>query len=701
MLVLLPETRTTIEIPRLRLMAEVRAGGVNVEKRTAELVWTTGAKVLRGFYNRFYEELSLDRKHVRMERLKSGRAPVLDAHNRWSLRDQIGVVEDAELKSDSGTALVRFSKREDVEPIFRDVADGIIRNVSIGYDVHLYRQVEKADDKIPTYRAEDWEPFEISPVPVGADAGAGFRSEVDGGDEEADPSGRPARRGPKHFCTFVSRSKESTTMEPSTTPPAATEQPQPPTAEESRAAQDAGRKAEKERIAGIQRAVAAAGLDAGEARTIEQELVAKDLTVDQARARVLDHLATKHEASRTDQHVRADRVEVVEMEAEKWQRGAGAALLVRTGYAELLAAAAKKQPDARAFRGLELDPGEFRGMTMLDLARESLERAGVKTRGMTKMELVGKAFTHRSSGMASTSDFPILLENTLHKVLQAAYAMAEDTWRQFCAVGSVGDFRAHNRYRLGSFGALDAVPESGEFKYKAIPDGEKGSITASTKGNLIALTRQAIINDDLGQFMSLAQRLGRAAGLSIEADVYALLALNSGLGPTQSSDSQPLFHSNRANVGTGATLSVASIDADRVIMASQKDPALKEYLSLRPAVLLVPIGLGGAARVINQAQYDVDPVTTNATNKFQMPNKVVGLFRSVVDTPRLTGTRRYLLADPAIAPVIEVAFLDGNQAPFMETQEGWNIDGTSWKVRIDYGVAAVDFRGAVTNAGTP
>jgi hypothetical protein len=93
--------------------------------------------------------------------------------------------------------------------------------------------------------------------------------------------------------------------------------------------------------------------------------------------------------------------------------------------------------------------------------------------------------------------------------------------------------------------------------------------------------------------------------MTVEIDVYALLALNGGLGPSQT-DTQPLFHANRSNVGVGAALSAAAIDADRVVMASQKDPSLNEVLDLRPAVLLVPVGLGGQARVINQSQYDPD-----------------------------------------------------------------------------------------------
>ena len=89
----------------------------------------------------------------------------------------------------------------------------------------------------------------------------------------------------------------------------------------------------------------------------------------------------------------------------------------------------------------------------------------------------------------------------------------------------------------------------------------------------------------------------------------------------------------------------------------------------------------------------------DTANKLQRPNMVNGLFRDIVDTPRLSGTRRYLFADAMEAPVLEVAFLDGSQTPYLEVQNGFDVDGARYKVRLDYGVGAVDYRGAVTNAG--
>ncbi|QDQ26708.1 Clp protease ClpP [Chitinimonas arctica] len=327
----------------------------------------------------------------------------------------------------------------------------------------------------------------------------------------------------------------------------------------------------------------------------------------------------------------------------------------------------------------------YRGHTLLDLARASLARANIRTDGMDKMQIVAAAFTQ------SGSDFPILLENAMHKSLQAAYAIAADTWTRFCARGSVSDFRAHPRYRVGSLGNLDSLSELGEFKNKSIPDGEKAAITAGTKGNIINLSRQAVINDDLGAFVGLATMLGRAAKRTVEADVYALLASNPVM-----KDGNPLFHASHGNIGVAAPPSVASFDEARVLMAKQKDVGGNDFLDLRPAIWLGPTGMGGDAKVINGAEYDPD-----TSNKLQKPNKVRGLFSDLVDSPRLDGTAWYAFANPVDAPVIEVAFLDGQDQPFLELENGFSVDGARYKVRLDYGTGAIDHRGATMNNGTP
>lgn len=448
-------------------------------------------------------------------------------------------------------------------------------------------------------------------------------------------------------------------------------------------------KLERDRNTGIRTAVRAAGLG----DSVADEMISAGTPLDQARAQVLEQLAEKQRQTPTND---ANRGAVVtDDEAEKWNRGVEAWLYQKAGVAQIVRqAAAKGHP---AFANVSLEPGEFRGLSLLDLCRMSLDRRGIKTTGMDKMAIAGRAMTlTRDSGVLgaqTTSDFTVSLETALHKTLLASFVIVPDSWRRFSRVGSVSDFRAHNRYRLGYLGRLDRVLESGEFKNKAIPDTTKESIAAVTRGNIIALSRQAIVNDDMGVFNQIAAQAGRAAALSVEMDVYDLLAENAGLGPVMG-DGNTLFHASHGNIGSNSALTVAGLEADSVLLASQTDASENEFLNLMPGVLLVPIGLRGTALVLNDAAFDPD-----TPNKLQMPNRVRGLVQDIVGTPRLTGTRRYLFADPAIMPVIEVAFLEGQQEPFLEMKDGWRIDGVEWKVRLDYGVAAIEWRGAVTNAG--
>lgn len=373
------------------------------------------------------------------------------------------------------------------------------------------------------------------------------------------------------------------------------------------------------------------------------------------------------------------RVETVEDERTKIVAACSQALMARGGVIDR---------DGKRVTMESANP--WRGSTLVDLAKASLVRAGIRTDGMDKMQIVAAAFTQ------STSDFPILLENTMNKSLQAGYAITPDTWSRWCKTGSVSDFRAHNRYRVSSLGNMPTVPEAAEFPYTAMPDGEKSSISVTTKGFIVAVTRQLVINDDLDALTGIPTAMGRAAKRTVEAAAYTSLALNAGLGPSLT-DGNPLFHNRgtgKNNITTGAAYSVVAIDADRVAMASMLDVGGNDFLDLRPAVALVPMGLGSTARIINADQYDPD-----AANKLQRTNISRGTFRDIVDTPRITGTRRYIFADPNQAPAMEVAFLDGNMEPFLDGEQGFDVDGSRWKVRLDFGVAGIDFRGAITNAG--
>lgn len=649
----------TRQTPKLDFRASFEPSTVDVEKRTVDLIWTTGARVLRGYWEPYLEELSLDPKHVRMERLQSGAAPLLNSHGSYDISQVLGVVESARLEKSKGTATVRFDSGPEGEDAFRRVREGTLRNVSVGYTTYKMQKVEDGATTTPVYRAIDWEPAELSLVPIGADAGSVVRS-----------------AGGLNPCEFIEERDMPTPEVPTTPAPIPTPAPAAPT--DIRALE----RAATERVLGIQRV----GRALSRPQTEVDAAIQNGLTLEEFRAAAVEALASAPaDKGGTIPFVPSASISAGADERDKYQRCAEAAIFLRAGTSKMVA-----EGEAKRGQKIDLDPGPCRFMSLRELARDCLERAGHSTRGMSPDQLVGLAFTARAGN--TTSDFPIVLENALNKTALSAYGLTPDTWREWCATGTLTDFRPHNRYRPGSLGVLDALPEGAEYKNATIPDSEKQSITGATKGRIIAISRQMIINDDMGAFNDVATRLGRAAALTIEVDAYAALLANPVMG-----DGLALFHATHGNIGAGgAAISVATIDADRVLMASQQDPAKNEYIDARPAVLLVPVGLGGQARVINQAQYDTDKVA-NARN--QEPNKVVGLYRKVIDTPRLTGTTRYSFADPSIYPVMEVAFLNGVQEPYLETMQTWRVDGAEFKLRIDYGIAPRDWRGVVRNPG--
>ncbi|WP_458068642.1 ClpP-like prohead protease/major capsid protein fusion protein [Rhodanobacter sp. BL-MT-08] len=329
--------------------------------------------------------------------------------------------------------------------------------------------------------------------------------------------------------------------------------------------------------------------------------------------------------------------------------------------------------------------------TLMGVAEKMLIRAGVNTRDMSREDMARRVLA--SSGPQTTSDFQLLLENVLNKVIIGGYNTANFTWNRFCMTGTLSDYRPHGRYHLSSFSDLKPVNEAGEYENGVLGDGAKETITAIRKGRILEITPEVLINDDLGAFTRIAAALGQAAGRTIEKDVYALFALNNGFGPTMN-DGLPLFDAGHHNIAPGAAPSVTAFDLIRQQMATQLDVGGNDYLDIMPAVFLAALSLNGAALTLNEALYD-----TSVSNKFQVPNIVRGMFRDIVTTPRLPPTKWYALADAAMEPVFEVAFLDGVSTPTLQQETNFRTDGLAWKVVHRYGVAAIGWRGGVMNPG--
>jgi hypothetical protein len=689
-----PDVKQKIE-GSMQMRALFVPASIDKEARTVDVVFATEREVI--MYNwsigRFKEILVCNDSAGDLTRLNNG-APLLNTHQSYDVREILGSVVPGSAKfvKNQGVATIRFSSRADVDGVWQDVQDGHLSGISVGYTPTTYEEIKTVENTIPTLRATKWEANEISLAPVQADRDSMVRSADKTPHEitiirtnsnpnimtDAEKAALAAERTrsseilkscraanlPAEYAQELIDSEKTLDQARAAIAEKAT-QPVPVNETEVR---NAATTAERARVKDITTAVRAAKLD----EAFATELIDGGISIDQARAKIIDKMAETETAL---PGANAGSIKAGADETDKRRAAATDGLLLR----------ASSLPDMKVISAERVSAArEFRGLSLLDLAKESLTRAGVDYRGLDKMDIVGRAIT------SSSSDFAVILGGVVHQTLLNNYQAVADTWKQFCMIGSVSDFREHKRLRMGSFSRLDTVKENAEFKTKAISDASYESIIAQTFGNIINVSRKMIVNDDLQAFSRLAQMLGRAAARSIEVDVYALLAANPTL-----EDGVALFHSTHANlIASGAAPSVTTFDALRVAMAKQMDPGSNDYLDIRPSTLVIGIVQGGAAKVINGSQYDPD-----ATNKLQKPNAVYGLFGNIVDTARITGNEFYAFANPAEEPVIEVAFLDGNQTPYLETKQGFEVDGMEWKIRHDYGVGAIGYRGVVKNPG--
>lgn len=363
----------------------------------------------------------------------------------------------------------------------------------------------------------------------------------------------------------------------------------------------------------------------------------------------------------------ARRVETTEDERDKFRAGMVDGILQR--------ALVNKRDDSNPYRGF----------SMKDVARACVAREGHDVNAMSTTQIIQAALT-------STSDFPVLFEEAMHKTLLMAYRNQGDTWSQFMATGTLTDFRGHNRYRLGTLSDLPVIAESAEIPITEMDDAAKEVIQAKERGMRFNLSFAAIVNDDLGGLTNIASQLGRSARRTIENTVYAELLLGSGLGPVMG-DGSTLYHANHSNIPTAAAITVASLGAARSLMRKQMDPSNNEYIDLNPSVLLCPVELGDGARQVLMSETDF-----SGSKNSKAINPVRNMV-SVIDTPRLSGTAWHLFTAPGDTAVGEVGFLNGATEPDVRTEEVFTSRGIQWRVTLDFGIKMLEWRATTRNAG--
>lgn len=424
----------------------------------------------------------------------------------------------------------------------------------------------------------------------------------------------------------------------------------------TRAATEAAVRGERERVATITDLATRAGVaDFG------QEHVRAGTAVEAFRAALLDKLVASEAGAPTDSNVRAhvgteeaDRVRSAKIEALAYGLGAP---VPQAGPSEA----------AR----------QFMGRGLVDLAADSIDyRSG----RMLNARQVDEIFTRASH---STSDFPIIFEGAINRSLEQRYALAQPTFRRFARKKNFRDFRPDTTVKLGDYPMLQKVLEGGEIKYGSFVEG-KEQVQAFSYAIALRVTRQMLINDDLGAISELLSSYGASVALFEEVTFYAS-AFDGKLG-----DGKAVYHADHGNLAAaGTAIDVDNVGKARTAMSKQKSVGGSPLLANPPKILLVgPDKLTEAEKLLAS----ITPATVSNVNIFS------GRLEPL-ESSQLTGNAWHLLTDPAYGSNYRWGYLEGYKAPRVRMDEPFGQQGFAMSVEHDFGCGPVDFRFGYKNPG--
>ena len=328
---------------------------------------------------------------------------------------------------------------------------------------------------------------------------------------------------------------------------------------------------------------------------------------------------------------------------------------------------------------------DLRGRSVLNIAETMIgHRGSTFLGGASPSEIVQAAM--------STSDFPDLLSGVASKSLILGYEREPASHRIWTRSVEVDDFKPVSRVALSEAPELLEIPEHGTYKEGHLSDRAE-SYQVKPYGRVLKLTRQSLVNDDLGAFARIPMAFGAAAA-RLEADkVYGLLISNPSM-----SDEFALFSPEHNNLAAaGAALSVPTLSAARMAMRNQKGPN-DGYLNIIPRYLIVPTAMESEAMVLLANEHFERVVDGDALRSGLTWVKQLEL---VVD-PRLDADSTaawYLAGSTSQVDTVEVAHLDGWKNVFTEDRQKFEDDSYEIKARLDFACQAIDWVGMYKNPG--
>ncbi len=685
-----------------RVRASFVPDTLNEEARTVRVVFTTGESGKRYNWETgewFMEELEISREAINTVRLDKGLS-VLDNHNRYSVDGVFGITEnDYTIENGELAGIVRFASDEDSDRKFQKVKEKILKHCSLGYSIEEYRVKTGDGDKLPTYIASRWTPNELSFTPVSFETTNGVRnnddsqqfSEIQIKEElnmrtleqlRAALLAAQTRSAPDTELADLQRQIDEAIL--AATPPT-------PDAVVAPAV-------EPVRSAPVVAPVVAAPVAAPVVDTVAVRAAAVaelQPMLDAVRSAGLnDNFAiTNFNAGRTlDEHRALVITELSNESSVNFVRSNGLPLNQdqRSDANEIRVEAAANSILQRCGRVIETPTDamrQFSGLSMFDMGRTFAEAAGENMMGMSVMKRAERAFH-------STSDFPLILENVMHKFLKAGYTETPQTWRDLGTPTTVNDFRFKHTYQMGDAPDLLPIGQYGEYQSGTMGEG-KEKYKIGTYARKIGYTRQMLINDDMSALSTAPQMWGQA-GSRLESDIVwgLLLGYNFRLNTaevTTMEDGLPLYDAGHANLlGAGSAFSEAALSEMRKL--GRKFKTLDgNFMNVSFNDLVFPEDLETAAEKI--LVQTITAVVTGDTNPFQ--NKL----RMRVE-PRLgVVSQTAWYAFSAMFKAFEYAYLAGEEQMYTEVNTHTDIDGLEIKVRHDFGAGLSESRATVKATG--
>lgn len=581
----------------------------------------------------YYNEI-LDVNGANMDRLNT----FFKDHYR-SVDSAIGKITNKRVDNGQVVGDVTFSSDGDSQVVRSKYSEGILTDVSIGYEIRDYKVEQGAENERDNVTVTDFEIFEVSAVGIGFDSGAKKRSEenLDGSSEMNDEQ--------KQRLAQLEAMSERTKQELSEMNKLIAQRDAD--AENERAEREK-LMAENKELKRVAECTAIAGkygeIGADALRSNEKA------TPDQLRAIILDRMAERDTGGK---ETKVDSTTARSAMVSAMVDG----LALRVG-----AKIDSPHADAEKYRHAPL--AQIANL-LLPESERSFDANVVAERSMV------------------TGDFPILLLSVGNRVLESEFQAQSSTYQAWIKQVDVPDFRINTDIVTGRGGRLDKTLENGDLKELSRSESAE-SWKLESFGNKFVLTREMLINDDLGAFTNTIGEFSAMSVTTANGIAYDVLTGKNDYSDYKMADGTAVFsitaHKNKAST----PLSPSALTAGRLAMSKHKGIDGVTPLDIKPKFLVVGAGLEQTAREILGATNKIDPDAN--TGEINVHHNSLTL---VVDY-ELNDTEWYLMAERR---TIKMGYLAGTGRKPVVKMNDSTLIRTTFEGVFDLGVVVEDYRG--------